>query len=224
MMKKLFIFLFIAFYAHFGHSQVFSGSQEIDKNKREGAYILTVLDQKFVDKIWQAKLSTLGKQNVSKGGITINNVKLENISADPITIYSKVTKQKDRTQVFMAAVLANGEILTNGHEKWSALESYLTDFQNQLVLENGVKTAENEQNDAMDNHKKVIKAGDKLTSKIEDNKKEKEKLLKKIEENRIELEKLLTDVESNKKDQIKALDDIEVKKKGVDEAKMKLPK
>ncbi len=223
--KKMKIFsLFLILFANLANAQVFSGSQDIDKNKREGAYILSALDQKFVEKSWQNYLTTAGSQQVSKGSITINGAKIESIAAEPITIFSKVTKQKDRTQIFMSVLLANGDIITNGHEKWSALEGYLTQYQNRLSLEEGVKIAENAQNDAQEAHKKVIKAGDKLLGKVEDNKKDKEKLLKKIEENRIELEKLLTDIETNKKDQVKALDEIEVKKRGIDEAKAKLPK
>jgi hypothetical protein len=223
-MKKLLLLISLLFVVEFGFSQVFSGSMEIDNNKREGAYILSTLDQKFVDRLWQAKLAVLGKQNISKGAITIIGAKFDSLSSDPFNLYSKVSKQKDRTQVFLSVIMANGDIVTNGHEKWPVVEGYLIGFQNQLSLEDAVRTAENEQNTAMENHKKIIKTGDKLKDKIEDNKKEKEKLLKKIEENRIELEKLLTDIETNKKDQTKALDEIEVKKKGVEEAKSKLPK
>lgn len=221
-MKKLAIILL--FFVQLSQAQVFTGTQEIDKNKRDGAYILTAVDQKFVEKSWQSHLATFGKQTVSRGAITINGAKIDDISAEPITVYSKVDKQKDRTLVFLSAVLANGEIVTNGHEKWGALEKILTGYQEKLGLEDALRSAENEQNKAIENHKKVVKAGDKLKDKIEDNKKEKEKLLKKIEENRIELEKLLTDTETNKKDQTKALDEIDMRKKGVEEARTKIPK
>jgi hypothetical protein len=221
-MKKL--ALFLLFIAQFANAQVFNGTQEIDKNKREGAYILTAIDQKFVEKSWQSYISMYGKQTFSRGAITIKDAKIEDISSEPITIFSKVDRQKDRTLVFLSALLANGEIITNGHEKWPVLEKILSNYQEKLGLEDGVRTAENEQNKAIDNHKKIIKAGDKLKDKIDDNKKDKEKLLKKIEDNRIELEKLLTDTETNKKDQAKALDEIELKKKGVDEARAKIPK
>ncbi len=219
-MKKI---IYLLLLANISFAQVFSGSQEIDKNKREGAYILTAVDQKFVEKSWQAHLANIGKQSASKGTISISDAKIADISSDPFAVYSKVGKQKDRTLVFMSVVLANGEIVTNGHEKWSALEKFLISYQDKLSLEDAVRVAENDQNNAIENHKKVVKAGDKLKDKIEDNKKDKEKLLKKIEENRVELEKLLTDVETNKKDQAKALDEIEVKKKAVDEAKTKVP-
>ena len=223
-MKKILLILSLLFVGQISFCQVFSGSQEIDNNKREGAYILTALDQKFVEKLWQAKLTVLGNQNISKGSITISGAKFDSLGLEPFNLYSKVSKQKDRTQVFLSVILANGAIVTNGHEKWHVLEGYLTAFQNQLGLEDAVRSTENEHNMALENHKKIIKNGDKLKDKIEDNKKEKEKLLKKIEENRIELEKLLTDIETNKKDQTKALDEIEVKRKGVEEAKSKLPK
>ncbi|MES2797844.1 MAG: hypothetical protein V4683_17885 [Bacteroidota bacterium] len=221
-MKKL--VLFLSLFAQYSFGQVFNGSQEIDKTKREGAYILTNSDLKFVEKSWQNHLTIFGKQNTSKGGITIINAKAEGISTELITLYSKVWKQSDRTHIFLSALLPNGDIVTNGHEKWGELEKILIDYQSKLSLEEAVRSAENEQNTAMENHKKIVKNGDKLKDRIEDNKKEKEKLLKKIEENRVELEKLLTDVETNKKDQSKALDEIEIRKRGVDEAKSKLPK
>ena len=221
-MKKLFyLFLIIA---NISFGQVFSGSQEIDKNKREGAYFLSAVDQKFVEKSWQSHLALIGKQTSSKGGITINGARIDEISTEPVNVYSKILRQKDRTLVFMSVVLPSGDIVTNGNEKWAGLEKFLLNYQEKLSLENGVKIAEDEQNAAAENHKKVVKAGDKLKDKVEDNKKEKEKLLKKIEENRIELEKLLTDIETNKKDQTKALEEIDAKKKGVDEAKLRLPK
>lgn len=221
-MKKLFYAL--AFISNISFGQVFSGSQEIDKSNREGGYILTAVDQKFVEKSWQSHLALIGKQNVSKGAITINDARINDISTEPVKVFSKVTKQKDRTLVFMSILMPNGDIVTNGNDKWASLEKFLTNYQDKLSLEDGVRIAENDQNVALENHKKVIKAGDKLKDKVEDNKKDKEKLLKKIEENRVELEKLLTDIETNKKDQTKALEEIEVKKKGVDEAKLKLPK
>ena len=221
MNRILILFILVA---NFSFGQVFSGGQEIDKNKREGGYILSDTDQKIVEKSWQSHLAMVGKQQTSKNGNTITNAKIEAISADPITVYSRVWTQRDRTHIFLSAVLPNGDIVTNGHEKWSALEKYLIDYQGKLSLEDGVRLAEKAQTDAQDSHKKVVKAGDKLKDKVEDNKKEKEKLLKKIEENRIELEKLLTDIETNKKDQTKALENIEIMKKGVDEAKNKIPK
>ncbi len=221
-MKKIIYFLLLLANITFG--QVFSGSQEIEKSQREGAYILTAIDQKFVEKSWQSHIASLGKQNSSKGAITITNAKIDDISTDPITIYTKVGKQKDRTLVFMSVVLANGNIVTNGHEKWSSLEKFLTNYQDKLTLEDAVRIAENDQNDAIDNHKKIVRNGDKLKDKVEENKKDKEKLLKKIEENRVELEKLLTDIETNKKDQTKALGEIEVKKNSLDDAKMRVPK
>jgi predicted ribosome quality control (RQC) complex YloA/Tae2 family protein len=222
-MKNIILIILLAI-AHIGIGQVFSGGQEIDKSNREGGYILSETNQKIVEKSWQGHLTTIGKQQVSKNGITIKDAKIEGISTDPITVYSRVWTQRDRTHIFLSAVLANGEIVTNGHPKWSELEKFLMNYQNKLGLEDGVRKAETDQNLAQENHKKVVKAGDKLKDKIEENKKDKEKLLKKIEENRIELEKLLTDVETNKKDQTKALDEIEVKKKSVDEAKTKVPK
>ncbi len=216
--------LFFITIANLALGQVFSGGQEIDKNKREGGYILSDTDQKIVEKSWQSHLAMVGKQQTSKNGITIKDAKIESIATEPITIYSRVWTQRDRTHIFISAVLANGDIVTNGHEKWPALEKFLVDYQSKLSFEDGVRVAEKSQADAQENHKKVVKAGDKLKDKVEDNKKEKEKLLKKIEENRIELEKLLTDIETNKKDQTKALENIELMKKGVDEAKMKIPK
>lgn len=212
------------FLANASLAQVFSGSQDLDKNKREGAYILTAVDQKFVEKSWQSHLAMVGKQNVSKGVITINDAKIDGISSEPFAVYSKVLKQKDRTMVFISAVLANGDIITNGHEKWGSLEKFLLAYQDKLALEEAVRVAENEQNNAIENHKKIVKAGDKLKDKVEDNKKDKEKLLKKIEENRVELEKLLTDIETNKKDQSNALTEIETKKMAVETAKTKVPK
>ncbi len=223
-MKILSYLLFFSIIANLSYGQVFSGGQEIDKSNREGVYIMVNSDVKFTEKSWQSYMANFGKQLSSKGAIIMKDSKVEAISAEPITLYSKVWKQRDRTHVFISAVLTNGEIVTNGHEKWPEIENLLKNFQGKLDLEEGVRLAENNQNAAIENHKKIVKAGDKLKDKVEDNAKEKEKLLKKIEENKIELEKLLTDIETNKKDQTKALDEIEIKKKGVDEARAKIPK
>jgi septal ring factor EnvC (AmiA/AmiB activator) len=221
-MKLTFItFLFIS---QIGFGQVFSGTQEIDKGQREGAYSLVNSETKFTEKVWQSYMANFGKQITSKNGITIKNAKVESISTEPITLYSKVWKQRDRTHVFVAAITANGDLVTNGHPKWVELEALLNNFKTRLELEEAVKSAENEQNNVTENHKKIVKNGDKLKDRVAENAKEKEKLLKKIEENKIELEKLLTDIETNKKDQLKALEEIEIKKKAVDEARTRLPK
>jgi hypothetical protein len=221
MKKLLYLSLLIS---NLGFGQVFSGSQEIDKTPREGAYTMVNSDAKFAEKSWQNYMASFGKQSSAKNGLISKDAKIASLSSDPLTLYSKVWKQKDRTHVFASAVLANGDIITNGHPKWAELESILNNFKSRLDLEEGVRAAENEQNNAAENHKKTMKNGEKLKDKVADNAKDKEKLLKKIEENKIELEKLLTDIETNKKDQLKALEEIEVRKKGVDEAKSKLPK
>ncbi len=221
-MKKFLILLSAVCFSLATQAQVFSGSQDIDKGKREGAYVLSNLDEKFVDKVWKQYLTGLGTPLASKDTYIIKNGKLEGVGTEGITFYSKVAKNKDRSLVFLSAVLPDGTIITNGNEKWDALGKYLSNFQEVLSLHDAARQAENNYNDASENHKKVVKNGDKLKDKVEDNKKEKEKLLKKIEENKQELEKLLTDIENNKKDQAKAIEEIAAKKVLVDEAKKKL--
>jgi hypothetical protein len=222
MTKKLLPLLLLISNLSFG--QIFSGSQDIEKGPREGAYTMVNSETKFTEKVWQNYLAQFGKQATVKNGMILKSGKIDAISTEPITLYSKVWKQRDRTFVFASAILSNGDIVTNGHEKWAALENFLNNFKSKLDLEEGVKSAENEQNNVTENHKKIVKNGEKLKDKVTENAKEKEKLLKKIEENKLELEKLLTDIETNKKEQSKALDEIEIKKKAVDEAKSKLPK
>jgi hypothetical protein len=203
-------------------SQVFSGSQDIDKGKREGAYVISSLEEKFIDRVWKQYLTKLGRPVETKGTYTIKGGILPEVSAEPITFYSKIAKNRDRSLIFLSATLANGDIVTNGHEKWGALGKYITDFQDVLALHDAARAADKSYEDANENHKKVVKNGEKLSDRVEENKKEKEKLLKKIEENKTELEKLLTDIETNKKDQSKALDDIAAKKILADEARKKI--
>jgi hypothetical protein len=224
-MKKIYLILSLIVACFIAKAQVFSGAEEIEKLPRDGAYVLSKYDTKFVEKIVTKNyLPSLGKVEQKGNSFVIREANFNRVDGMPSLVYGKIFKQKEMTAIFLSVVLANGDIITNAHEKWPALGAYLTEVQTGLVAHDAVRVAETAVNDATEAHKKSVKNGEKLKNGVADNKKEKEKLLKKIEENRIELEKLLTEQETNKVDQTKLLDAITAKKVELESVKMKVTK
>ncbi|MFC0183510.1 hypothetical protein SAMN04515674_11664 [Pseudarcicella hirudinis] len=224
-MKKLILSAFLLLGGISAQAQVFSGITEIDKANKEGIYTSTIVDDKYVKDSWQKELSKYGKVESGRGGsYKVMNASVASISPDPVILYSKVSREKGRTQIFLSVNTGNETYITGTHAKYPAAEKILNDFIEVINLEEGVRTEQKSLTDISDKQSKVVKQGERLVRDIENNKKDKERLLKKIEDNRLELEKLLTDVEQNKRDQQKALEDVTAQSKKVEEAKNKVPK
>lgn len=224
-MKKLLLAAILLTGFQSVNSQVFSGTQEIEKATKEGLYTSVAVDEKFVKQAWQVELAKYGKVESGKGmSYRVNNATMPTISGDPVMLTSRITTEKGRTKIFMSVGMGEEVYVGGTHPKYAAAEKILNDFVETINLQEGVRGEEKVMEDVTDKQKKTIKTGDKLVRAIEDNKREKEKLLKKIEENKVELEKLLTDVEQNKKDQISMGENVNVQTKKVEEAKAKVPK
>lgn len=224
-MKKLLLVIMLLNGIHLANSQVFSGTQEIEKANKEGLYTSVAVDEKFVKQAWQAELAKYGKIEPGRSGVyRVNNATMPTISGDPVMLASRIASEKGRTKIFMSIGMGE-EIYVGGiHPKYVAAEKILNDFVEVINLQEGVRGQEKAMEDVIDKQKKTIKTGDKLVRAIEDNKREREKLLKKIEENKAELENFLTDVEQNKKEQITMGENVNVQTKKVEEAKAKVPK
>lgn len=224
-MKKLLLAVMLLAGFQSVNSQVFSGTQEVEKANKEGIYTSVAVDDKYVKQAWQVELAKYGKvESGRSGAYKVNGAIVPTISGDPIMLLSRVSYEKGRSKIFLSLGLGDEVYVNAMHPKYAAAEKILNDFVEVINLQEGVRTEEKTMEDVKDKQTKTIKMGDKLVRAIEDNKREKEKLLKKIEENRVELEKLLTDVEQNKKYQITAAEHSNVQLKKVEEAKAKVPK
>lgn len=202
--------------------QISQGSEEIDKVKYDGAVLFTNYDHKFLEQHWKIKLASIGAQSQKKEAFLVENGSMPSVTFDKVNLISKAMKRKgDKSVLFVSIKQGNGEVIVPGHSNWASLESYLQSFSNELAYENGIRVAQNAENEAIEKQKKLIKTSQKINDDIAENKKEREKLQRKLEENAKELEKLNLSTESNKKDLTAAAAEIEAKKKDVEAARLK---
>jgi hypothetical protein len=187
------------------------GKQEIDKTSVEGLYVTSKMEEKYLERNWEAYLKKYGKPSSSRGAVyKLNSVVISSISPDPISISSKISSSKGVSQVFMYTDLGNGAYVTQGTKGYAEVEAFLRRFATDAQLLDDARIAE----EAM---KESDKSYQKLVSKAE-------RLKKDIDKTTKELENLKKELEANGKDQVVSQSDLETKKKVYDDAKMKIPK
>jgi hypothetical protein len=222
-MKNVWLVILGVAAAFSASAQVFSASQEIEKGvNRDGMYISSAVREKFVKESWKARLAAFGRVDERRDTYTVTGANIAALSADPVTLTSKISSKGGRTTVFMAINLGNEEYITANHSKYGAAEKILNDFAEKLTLEEGVRAAEKELKDSEEKRSDVTNLGEKLVRRIEDNAKEKERLQRKLQENADDLIKFKQDQEKNKVDQSRMAEEVELKRKAVENAKGRL--
>jgi hypothetical protein len=173
---------------------VLPGKQDIEKASFEGLYVTTKIEDKYLEKYWEAYLKQYGKVNSSRGGVyRSSEANISSISSSPINLASRVSSSKGMSQVFIYLDLGNGAYVTQGSKGYAEAEAFLKKFAEDALLMDDARVAE-----------EAMKESD-------------------IEKTEKELAQLKKDLEINQKDVATSQTDLEAKKKTFDTAKAKVP-
>jgi hypothetical protein len=211
-MKKYFLVtIFSLIYLASSAQTPVPGKQEVEKTSLDGMYVTSKVDDKYLERFWEAHLKNFGKVTTARGGVyKASSAMVSSISLDPINIISKVTSSKGTSQIFMAIDLGNSVYATQGSKGYAEAELFLKQFIDNAQLQDDVRIAEEAMKDADKSYQKMVQKGERLKKDIE-------KTVK-------ELETLRKDLETNIKEQGTSQVDVEAKKKILEAAKGKLPK
>jgi hypothetical protein len=189
---------------------VLPGKQDIEKASFEGLYVTTKIEDKYLEKYWEAYLKQYGKVNSSRGGVyRSSEANISSISSSPINLASRVSSSKGMSQVFIYLDLGNGAYVTQGSKGYAEAEAFLKKFAEDALLMDDARVAEEAMKESEKNFNKLIRKG--------------ETLKKDIEKTEKELAQLKKDLEINQKYVATSQTDLEAKKKTFDTAKAKVP-
>lgn len=222
----LILFFLLTLSRSYGQTaQILTGTQEVDRATKEGFYTYVNIDDAFVRQLWQKELYKYGYVEVIKTNIfQVMNARIPTITANPLTLMSKVSYDRGKTKIFMSLAQSDGTFINNSHPRTFAAEKILIDFVELLKQHQTIKTEQENITAMQDKQQKATFNSDKLNRAIESNLKEREKLMKKLEENRVEYEKLQMEVELNRREQMNINESLTTQKKKIDEVKTKITK
>lgn len=218
------IFLMVSISSYSQSIVIQQETLSLEDQQRNGLAVLIELDQKTIEKAWQAKLKSYGKPDNRRDNIWFFKGIIDPISKNPIILYSKIEKAKNSTQVFVAIDLGTS-YLNNNSAEYEPTRRFLHEFavdcyRQQINLE--IEQADKVVESAVGLHEQKTDAGSELQKRKERNKQEKERLERKLEENLQEIKKIESEIQQNKLEQETALEEINRVRKIAEAKKNKL--
>lgn len=206
--------------------KVTSRGYQVEKIDREGLSTVLELDKKFVKKKWEKFIKEYGKVESKKNLMLVNVAQINAISSNPVKLSSAVESSGKGTMVWMAIDMGT-EYVVAGGKGYAAAENILKDFAKSCYKADVVEQLEEAQkafDAASKKESKVIKEGEKLSSDLESNAKQKIKLENDIQNNAKEKVQLEKDISQNTKDQSSAKQEVGKMQKALDIKKAELEK
>lgn len=195
-------------------SQVTEADQNINGIPRKGQRVNIQLDNKRVETAWLKQLNDQfpGKVKNTKGIITMDGVTINDISATPVRVISRVDAAPTGTGVWWSIDLGNaylGQAATPN--EWKAAEKYLKSFASSMYREDmvaQVSDAEKALVNSQNNHMAVIAKADAIKKEIDKNKVRKLEIQQMLAANAADLQQLNSQIDTNLKEQEAARADI----------------
>ncbi len=204
-------------------AQVYTGSLEIDGQKKEGFYVQIKGSEESVLKAWKTYVKDFGAVEKDKNYVVlVSNVKIPSIDKKDLFFASKVYSENEKTRIFVSLQNSNKEVIKTGNEDYRAATNWLENFSNRFELEENVRLEQGKLEDILRNKTKIQRAGERLQRELEANKRQTDLLNKKLEETKLQKEKILTNQEQNKLDIQKIENEILQQTKQVEAAKQKI--
>ena len=217
-MKRSLLFFCLLFLvslaSHAQKSPVDEVEMTIKDIPRKGQRVTLQLDNKRVETAWNKYLVDKFSNKVknTKGIITLDNVVIDQISATPIRVISKVDATATGTGVWWSIDLGNNYLSRQGTPaQWKEGEIFLKDFARSMYhddLQAQIDESEKSLVASQNNHMTVIEKSASIKKDIEKNKARKLEILQMLAQNAAELLQYNNLIDENLKEQEAARADI----------------
>jgi hypothetical protein len=201
-MKCLFFGLICLLASFHAQSQIFSGSTEIEKTKKQGFYTYLPSEERISSMAWKEFLKKAGTVESGRAGsIVVLKAKIPTISNDPVALTSIITEDKDKVKLFISIATGPDSFIQTGHNKYREATEWVEEFLQSLSLEENVRIEEAKLAELKKTKIKQERLAERHIRELDSNKRQTDLLVKKLEESKVEKEKILANQEQNKLDQ-----------------------
>ncbi|OKL39218.1 DNA repair ATPase [Pontibacter flavimaris] len=221
------IFVLVAGVCQAQAVQVKEVEQEVLGVKRHGQQLLVQLDPKTVERSWKEYLGEeAGRAKVSKGVITVDAAKLEEIAKEPVRLYSMVSSDATGSKVWWTLDLGTGYLSKAATPKeYAAAEKFMRAFAQKLYRDDvfrQINAAEDVLKATKAEQDRVVKEANSLQLSIERNKQRRKELEAELVRNAEDLKQLEQDVQVNQQKQELSRQRVQDMEKAVDAVRAKL--
>ncbi len=207
---------------------VYETKKNVDGEFRVGMATVILLDQEFVEKIWNRSLREYGKLSAKKGYAVIEQALIPQVSSAPVKLYASSGKSANQGVEVWWSIIKDGEALSPSKSAdYKEAEKLLADFARKCYIEDINKDIEQAEKALMTTvkaYEKKISEGQGLEKQLSRNLADSITLVQKTMENLTQRDQLRKDLDQNGKDQIVANQEVEKMRRARDLIREKLTK
>lgn len=221
-MKNILFSICLLLAAFLANAQVYSGSAEINGNKKDGFYIYLNAPEDIVYSSWKNYVKDFGAIDKSKNFVlSAINVKIPSIDLKDLQLVSKVNTEASKVKLFVSLYTLTDQI-KSGHDEYRKASDWLEAFSLRLSKEENVRAEQAKLDVLLKNKAKFERVSDRLARDMESNTSHIEFLQKKLEDAKMEKERIITNKEQNKLDLQKVEAQVVEQRKNLETAKQQL--